>query len=61
MRSTVCLSDSAESAISQKGLAMKIYLTAVVIALGATTVIVNACLLNTSSARAVPINIVHFR
>jgi hypothetical protein len=40
---------------------MKIYLAAVVIALGATIVLVNACLLHESSIRAVPANIFHPR
>jgi hypothetical protein len=40
-----------------KGMGMRIYLVAVVIALGAAVMIINACMLQTSSKRAVPLNI----
>jgi hypothetical protein len=46
---------------SSKGLTMKLYVVAVVIALGAVTMLVNACIFHASANRILPINIGQFK
>ncbi|MGZ3159692.1 MAG: hypothetical protein ACXU7D_08900 [Burkholderiaceae bacterium] len=40
---------------------MKLYLVAVVIALGSVTTLVNACMFHASAHRIIPINIAQFK
>lgn len=40
---------------------MKLYLAAVIIALGSTAMLVNACMFHASAKRVIPINIAQFK
>ncbi len=40
---------------------MRLYLTAIVLAFGATVVILNACVLKTSPTRAAPVHIIQLK